>query len=160
MEIEITLQEAIEMYPTAHDVLKTKLEATFGKKVLVDVYERLANATLQDFYEEADRPQITSIHDLPEDLHEFFLEYYNGIVICEAVNQGQSLSYLDTSQRKYQAWFKLLPSGGVVFFDAYFNVASAASGDASRLSAISAKAAETLGKNPACQKVFQNIMNK
>ena len=160
MEIEITLKEAIALFPTASNTFKNKLEATFGKKVLVDVYERLKDATLEEFYEEAGRPQITSIHDLPEDLHEFFLEYYNGIVICEAVNQGQRLSYLDTNQRKYQAWFKLLPSGGVAFNVTCYADTIAYSGDASRLSAISAKAAETLGKNPACQKVFQNIMNK
>lgn len=160
---EVTLQEAIAMYqdPGAPDVLKSKLEAVFGKKALVtDVLERLKDASLEEFFIEAGRPQITSIHDLPEDLHEFILEYYNGIVVHEAVNQGKRLSYLDTKQRKYQTWFNMLPSGGVGFGDTCYSDANACSGDASRLSAISAKAAEVLGKNLSCQKVFHNIMNK
>jgi hypothetical protein len=160
-KLDFTIEEAIAMYPNASDVLKSKLEASFGKNALItDVLERLKGASLDDFYKESGRPRITSVNDIPEDLHEYFMAVYDGIVIHEAVNQGQRLSFLDTSTGKYQAWFNLLPSGGVDFGVACYGDAGACSGDASRLSAISAKAAETLGRNPACQKVFQNIMNK
>jgi hypothetical protein len=159
--LDFTIQEAIAMYPCASEALKLKLEDAFGKKALVtDVLERLKDASLGEFYQESGRPHIMSVKDLPEDLHEYFMAVYDGIVIHEAVNQGQRLSYLDTSTRKYKSWLNLLPSGGVVFYVSDYDDASAYSGDASRLSAISAKAAEVLGKNPNCQKVFQNIMNK
>lgn len=158
--IEFTLPEAIEMYPGASMALKSKLEAVFGKKALItDALERLKDAELDEFYQEAGRPRITSISELPEDLHELFLDLYDGVVMHEAVNQGKRLSFLDQSQPKYYAWLKLLPSGGVDFGHTYYCDARTCSGDASRLRAISAKAAEILGRNKNCQKVFQNIMN-
>jgi len=159
--LDFTLQEAIAMYPSASEALKSKLDAAFGKKALItDVLERLKDASIEEFYQEAGRPRITSVSELPEDLHEYILSVYDGIVMYEAVNQGQRLSYLDTTTRKYQAWFNLLSSGSVDFYVSLCHCSLAHAGDASRLSAVSAKAAETLGKNPACQNVFQNIMNK
>jgi hypothetical protein len=158
--LQFTLPEAIEMYPGASEALKTKLESAFGKKALTtDVLERLKDADLDEFYQEAGRPRITSISELPEDLHEFFLDFYDGVVMHEAVNQGKRLSFLDQSQPKYYAWLKLLPSGGVDFDGTLYSDADAYSGDASRLRAISAEAASVIGKNKNCQKVLQNIMN-
>lgn len=158
--LQFTLPEAIEMYPGASAALKAKLEAAFSKKALItDVLERLQDAELDEFYLEAGRPHITSISEIPEDLHEFFLDYYDGIVMHEAVNQKKRLSFLDTNQPKYYSWLKLVPSGGVAFDYTLYGGTTSYSGDASRLRAISAKAAEVLGKNPHTQKVYQNIMN-
>lgn len=157
-KVAISIELAKQLYKTASEEAKNGLESLFGKKVLSgDVHERLKD--LDDCYEETGLPKITHTRDIPDELQQFFLDVYDGVVSCQAWNEGQRLSFKDTTQKKWTAWLNGLSSGGVAFHATFFSCSYAFAGDASRLRLISDERAKAMLTNPNFQKVFEKILN-
>ena len=133
--LQISEQDARKLYKTAAPEFKVMLESTFGEKFFnQDVLEILKDGDMDDCYDLTGRPKVSNISEIPEDLHKFIVEaLYPNIVMHEAFNEGQKLSFLNKDQKKCYAWFDVNSSGGLVFGDARCNASVARSGDASRL---------------------------
>jgi len=156
--LELTLPEAKVLYPTASAELQKKLETIFGKKSLVtDINGLLEICTLDECHEATGRPKITTISELPEDLHPLFMKMYSGIVMTEFANEGRKLSFLNSKEKKCYPYYDL-SAGGLAFCDANDYNANASAGDASRLRFISEERARAMGENPNYKEVIKDIM--
>lgn len=118
--------------------------------------------SVEECYQVAAMPKVDKIEDIPSDLHEAILKWYENVVMAKAANTltnpGETADWRNNSQYKYFPWFHMLPSGGVDFFDTYYDDSSALSGDASRLAYLDESGAEHMARlNP---QAFENYLTK
>jgi hypothetical protein len=117
---------------------------------------------VEECYQVAEWPKAEKIEDIPSELHEAILNWYENVVMAKAANTlttpGKKADWRNHSQDKYFPYFRLLPSGGVDFFDASSYDAYAFSGDASRLAYLDRSGARHMAQlNP---KAFEDYLTK
>jgi len=141
--LQITAEQAKELYPTASEEFKKLLEETFGIKTF-NVNERIN--TWEDMLLETGRPDVPEFSDLPEDLRQYFKATYKLLVMTEAYN-GKRMDIYDENKNRYYPWFKTNgSSSGFRFHDSYCDISHAVAGSGSRLSFENPELAATAGK--------------
>jgi len=86
--------------------------------------------SIEAAFEKAGRPKV-DFSVFPEDLREHMEEYYNAIVVVEAVNEGAKPDW-EKSTPKWAPWFRMAPSG-FAFHDSDYDDTYALAGGGSRL---------------------------
>ena len=87
--------------------------------------------TVEAAFQMTGRPSV-DFSNLPEDLKAHFENYYKGIVITEALNEGRKPDWDNWSENKWRAWFRMSASAFGLHFTFYVNANSSA-GSGSRL---------------------------
>lgn len=118
--------------------------------------------SVEECYEVASMPKVEKIEDIPSELHEAMLEWYENVVMAKAANTltnpGETADWRNHSQRKHFPVFYMLPSGGVAFGNTNYGDTHTLSGDASRLAYLDSNGASHMAKlNP---KAFENYLTK
>ena len=65
--------------------------------------------TVEAAFQMTGRPSV-DFSNLPEDLKAHFENYYKGIVITEALNEGRKPDWDNWSENKWRAWFRMSAS--------------------------------------------------
>jgi len=156
--LTISKKDALRLFPTASPEFKVMLISTFGEKFFSqDVLDRLKDGDIEDCYDLTGLPKISHVSEIPEKFHEFIKDTYENLVMFEAFNEGDKLSFLDENQQKHYPYFRV-SSGGLAFCYTNFNFSVACAGGASRLRVKSEKAARIMGNNPNFQKVIFKML--
>ena len=87
--------------------------------------------TVEAAFQMTGRPSV-DFSNLPEDLKAHFENYYKGIVITEALNEGRKPDWDNWSENKWRAWFRMSASAFGLYFTNYVCTCSNA-GSGSRL---------------------------
>ena len=87
--------------------------------------------TVEAAFQMTGRPSV-DFSNLPEDLKAHFENYYKGIVITEALNEGRKPDWDNWSEKKWRAWFRMSASAFGLNYSYYDDTCSAA-GSGSRL---------------------------
>ena len=117
---------------------------------------------VDECYQVAEWPKVEKVEDIPSELHEAILEWYENSVMAKAANTltnpGETADWRNQDQTKYFPYFYMLPSGGVDFYAASYHAAYASSGDASRLAYLDSSGARHMAQlNP---KAFEDYLTK
>jgi hypothetical protein len=118
--------------------------------------------SVEECYQVAEWPQVEKVEDIPAELHEAMLKWYENVVMAKAANTltnpGKKADWRNGDQYKYFPWFRMLPSGGVDFDGTHYYDTSAYSGDASRLAYLDRNGARHMARlNP---KAFEDYLTK
>lgn len=129
-QLVISLNKAIELYPTASPELKVILEESFGKNNLqLDITERVCY--LKDACKELGisyKNLLISLSGLSTDTY----AYECLKIITKVLNEGWVANWEDGNQKKWFPWFRM-SSLGFEFHAAYRVSSFPAAGDTSRL---------------------------
>lgn len=117
---------------------------------------------VEECYQVASMPKVEKIEDIPAELHEVILEWYENVVMAKAANTltnpGETVDWRNHDQYKHFPYFYMVPSGGVAFVDTLCGDTDASSGGASRLAYLASSGASHMAKlNP---KAFENYLTK
>lgn len=142
--LQITEQTAQEIYSTASVEFKKILEDTFGKKFFLrNITDRVKS--YEDACVKLNQEPINEALFRDSGFTEDEIIYRKIKTIIEALNEGWKPNWEDGSQKKWQPWFRVSPSG-FVFCDTYYDCSYALAGYASRLCFKSSELAEYAGK--------------
>lgn len=145
--LELTLEQARQLYPNACNEFKVLLEENFGKKSLIkDVTERIK--TYEDACAETGEAPIDESKMLKEGFTYDEIVYRKLKTITKALVEDWEADMTDTKVNKWFPVFKVdkgSPSG-FAFLYSYFDCSSAGAGDASRLCFPSERLANYAGK--------------
>lgn len=107
--------------------IKRMLENLHGKDIFQNqkITDRIK--TLEDAYIDTGRQKV-NFSFLPSDLKEHFENYYNAIVIVEALNEGWTPNWDNGNERKWYPCFIMSPSAFAFYRSSYVRSAAAAGG--------------------------------
>ena len=122
--IEINLQTAINLYPSASGDFKTLLENEFGK----DALTQKITDRIKTFEDACIYLGLSTGIFLPGDTKDE-IAYKKLKVIATALNEGWRPDWTDESQYKYYPWFDLSSGSGLAYFvyDFYFSFSTVGS---------------------------------
>ena len=157
-KLDLSKEEAIGLYAIASPEIKKKLEDSFGKNVLLnlpqDITERVK--TYEDALKITNRVDI-DFSFAPEYLREYLKNQYMAIVVCEALNEGEKLNWMDANQKKWRPWFSVV-SGAFVFDLSSYRYSGADACDAARLCLKNNKLSNYAGAQ--FTDIFANVLTK
>ena len=142
---KINEETAKQLYPTASPELKSILEETFGKAMLLPIEEKIDS--FEDALKASGRPEVPEFDCVPEDLIPFFKATYKCVVIAEAFNQGKRLDIYNSKQERNYPYFENNGSASAFgLFVACYDSTFSTAGSGSRLSFLDGKRARIAGK--------------
>jgi hypothetical protein len=144
--LELTEQEAIELYKESGEKMKSILENNFGRKLFYkDIRERLNN--FQDCINETGLPDAKNINEIPEEFHKWLLSLYRNAVIARAYSEGMRFNIFDSNIRRYYPNFITNKAPSRFAFDrSLFGSTCASAGSGSRICFESEEKSNDYGK--------------
>lgn len=106
--IEINLQKALQLYPSASGEFKALLESEFGKAALT---QKITDH-VKTFEDACSRLGLNSGMFLPGDSKDE-IAYKKLKVIAKALNEGWQPDWTNSNQYKYYPWFDLSSGSGL-----------------------------------------------
>gem|GEM_PF-3599857 len=131
INLQLSVEEAREMYSNAPESIKLLLETNFGKsKLVLDVCKRVQ--TIDDSFKETGRPR--SFREAPKEDEAFMQATYELRNLSDALNEGEKINLYDRSERHYPCFACNGSPSGFAFDYSYYAYVSALAGSGSRLS--------------------------
>ena len=114
--------------------------------------------TFEDAMRVTGRTKVPEFLDIEnEDEREYFKAHFMAMVVCEALNEGWKVDWMDTNQKKWRPWF-IVVSGAFVFNYSLYSFSYADAGSAARLCLKNKKLSNYAGTQ--FTEIFVNILTK
>lgn len=127
IELKVSKVNALKAHRSADKDGKLLLENLYGKEVFKnqDVRDRIK--TFEDALEETGRPDIPDFSGLPSNMRSYFIAQYKMSVIAEALNEGWTPDWNNSTEYKWRIWFRM-SSAFAFSYSGYDNECSGAGG--------------------------------
>lgn len=109
-ELKVSKANALKAWRSADKDGRLLLENLYGKEAFQnqDVRDRIK--TFEDALEETGRPDVPDFSNVPKDMRTYFVAQYKMSVIAEALNEGWTPNWDNSTEYKWRVWFKMSPS--------------------------------------------------